>query len=135
MEAQFLLDTNICIYIRRNKPEPVLRRFKTLRHGEAILSIITFGELLYGAEKSLHRSMALQQLRELAEILPVMSLPQSAAETYGKIRAELERKGQMIGNNDLWISAHAKASGLTVVTNNEREFRRVSGLKLQNWAL
>lgn len=135
MEAQFLLDTNICIYIRRKKPEPVLRRFKTLRHGEAVLSVITFGELLYGAEKSLQRSVALQQLRELAEILPVMPLPQSAAETYGRIRAELERKGQMIGNNDLWISAHAKAAGLTLVTNNEREFRRVSGLKIHNWVL
>jgi tRNA(fMet)-specific endonuclease VapC len=135
MEAQFLLDTNICIYIGRKKPEPVLQRFKILRHGEAVLSVITFGELLYGAEKSLHRSVALQQLRELAEILPVMPLPQFAAETYGRIRAELERKGQMIGNNDLWISAHAKAAGLTLVTNNEREFRRVSGLRVQNWAL
>lgn len=135
MEAQFLLDNNICIYIRRSKPELVLRRFKALRHGEAVLSVITFGELLYGAEKSVQRSLALEQLRELAEILPVLPLPQSAAETYGKIRAELERKGQMIGNNDLWISAHAKAAGLTLVTNNEREFRRVSGLKVQNWAL
>lgn len=134
MEAQFLLDTNICIYIRRKKPEPVLRRFKTLRHGEAVLSVITFGELLYGAEKSLQRSVALQQLRELAEILPVMPLPEAAAETYGRIRAELERKGQMIGNNDLWISAHAKAAGLILVTNNEREFHRVSGLRVQNWA-
>ena len=135
MEAQFLLDTNICFYIRRTKPAPVLRRFKALRHGEAVLSVITFGELLYGAEKSMNRPAALQQLRELAEILPVMPLPQSAAETYGRIRAELERRGQMIGNNDLWISAHAKAAGLTLVTNNEREFRRVSGLKVQNWAL
>ncbi|HKW32622.1 MAG TPA: type II toxin-antitoxin system VapC family toxin [Candidatus Acidoferrum sp.] len=135
MEALFLLDTNICIYIRSKKPEPVLKRFKTLRHGEAVLSVVTFGELLYGAEKSLHRSVALQQLRELAEILPVMPLPESAAETYGRIRAELQRKGQMIGNNDLWIAAHAKATGLTLVTNNERAFRRVSGLKLQNWAL
>lgn len=135
MEAQFLLDTNICIYIRRKKPDAVLRRFQTLRHGEAVLSVITFGELLYGAEKSLHCAVALQQLQELAELLPVMALPEAAAQTYGRMRAELERKGLMIGNNDLWISAHAKAAGLTLVTNNEREFRRVSGLKIQNWAL
>ncbi len=135
MEAQFLLDTNICIYIRRKRPDAVLRRFQTLRQGEAVLSVITFGELLYGAEKSLHRAMALQQLQELAELLPVMALPETAAQTYGRMRAELERKGLMIGNNDLWISAHAKAAGLTLVTNNEREFRRVSGLKVQNWAL
>jgi len=135
MEAQFLLDTNICIYIRRKKPDAVLRRFQILRHGEAVLSVITFGELLYGAEKSLHRAVALQQLQELAELLPVMALPEAAAQTYGRMRAQLERKGLMIGNNDLWISAHAKAAGLTLVTNNEREFRRVSGLKVQNWAL
>jgi len=62
-------------------------------------------------------------------------LPETAAEAYGTIRAELERKGQMIGNNDLWIAAHAKAAGLTLVTNNEREFRRVRGLRVENWAV
>src|SRR5712664_1230457 len=78
---------------------------------------------------------ALELLRELARVLPVMGLPETAAEAYGAIRAELERKGQMIGNNDLWIAAHAKAAGLTLVTNNEREFRRVRGLKVENWAV
>ena len=135
MEARFLLDTNICIYIRRKKPEEVLRRFRTLKAGEAALSVITFGELVYGAEKSAQRTMALELLRELARVLPVMGMPETAAEAYGAIRAELERKGQMIGNNDLWIAAHAKAAGLTLVTNNEREFRRVRGLKVENWAV
>ncbi len=135
MEARFLLDTNICIYIRRKKPEEVLRRFRTLKQGEAALSVITFGELVYGAEKSAQRAAALEVLRELARVLPVMGLPETAAEAYGTIRAELERKGQMIGNNDLWIAAHAKAEGLTLVTNNEREFRRVRGLKVENWAV
>jgi len=135
MEARYLLDTNICIYIRRKKPEEVLRRFRTLRPGEAVLSVITFGELVYGAEKSAQRGAALGLLRELAQVLPVRSLPETAAESYGTIRAELERKGEMIGNNDLWIAAHAKAAGLTLVTNNEREFRRVRGLKVQNWAV
>jgi tRNA(fMet)-specific endonuclease VapC len=134
-EARFLLDTNICIYIRRKKPEEVLRRFRTLKPGEAALSVITFGELVYGAEKSAQRSAALELLRELAQVLPVLGMPETAAEAYGTIRAELERKGQMIGNNDLWIAAHAKAAGLTLVTNNEREFRRVHGLKVQNWAV
>src|SRR5713101_3976509 len=130
MEARFLLDTNICIYIRRKKPEEVLRRFRTLRTGEAVLSVITFGELVYEAEKSAQRGTALELLRELAQ-----GLPETAAESYGKIRAELERKGEMIGNNDLWIAAHAKAASLTLVTNNERGFRRVRGLKVQNWAV
>jgi tRNA(fMet)-specific endonuclease VapC len=134
MEARFLLDTNICIYIRRKEPEKVLRRFQTLREGEAVLSVITFGELVYGAEKSARRARALELLRELARVLPVMGLPEAAAEAYGTMRAELERKGQMIGNNDLWIAAHAKSAGLTLVTNNEREFRRVRGLKVENWA-
>ncbi len=135
MEARFLLDTNICIYIRRKKPEEVLRRFRTLKHGEAVFSVITFGELIYGAEKSAQRTAALELLRELAKVLPVMGLPETAAEAYGTIRAELERKGKMIGNNDLWIAAHAKAAGLTLVTNNEREFRRVRGLKVENWVV
>jgi tRNA(fMet)-specific endonuclease VapC len=135
MEARYLLDTNICIYIRRKKPEEVLRRFRTLRPGEAVLSVITFGELVYGAEKSAPRAAALELLRELAQVLPVQGLPETAAESCGTIRAELERKGEMIGNNDLWIAAHAKAVGLTLVTNNEREFRRVRGLKVQNWTV
>ena len=135
MEARYLLDTNICIYIRRKKPEEVLQRFRTLRPGEAVLSVITFGELVYGAEKSAQREAALEVLRELAQVLPVQGLPETAAESYGTIRAELERRGEMIGNNDLWIAAHAKAAGLVLVTNNEREFRRVRGLKVQNWAV
>jgi tRNA(fMet)-specific endonuclease VapC len=135
MELRFLLDTNICIYIRRKKPAEVLRRFRRLKAGEVALSVITFGELVYGAEKSAPRAAALELLRELVQELPVMGLPETAAESYGTIRAELERKGQMIGNNDLWIAAHAKAAGLTLVTNNEREFRRVRGLKVENWAV
>jgi tRNA(fMet)-specific endonuclease VapC len=134
MEARYLLDTNICIYIRQNKPDGLLRRFQALRAGEAVLSVITFGELLYGAEKSRERSASLERLGELTALLPVLAMPPRAAESYGTIRAELERAGQMIGNNDLWIAAHAKAEGLTLVTNNEREFRRVRGLKVQNWA-
>ena len=135
MEPRFLLDTNICIYIRRKKPEGVLQRFRGLKQGEAGLSVITFGELMYEAEKSAQRAAALELLQGLAQVLPVLDLPDTAAEAYGRIRAELERAGQMIGNNDLWIAAHARAAGLTLVTNNEREFRRVRGLKVENWAV
>ena len=135
MESRYLLDTNICIYIRQKRPEEVLRRFRKLRPGEAVLSVITYGELLYGATKSEQRVTALERLRELVHLLPAMSLPDTAAEAYGTIRTELESKGEMIGNNDLWIAAHAVAAGLTLVTNNEREFRRVRRLKMQNWAV
>ena len=135
MEPRYLLDTNICIYIRQKRPEEVLRRFRKLRSGEAVLSVITYGELLYGAAKSNHRTAALARLRELVRVLPATGLPETAAEAYGTIRADLESKGEMIGNNDLWIAAHAIAEGLILVTNNEKEFRRVRGLKVQNWAV
>jgi tRNA(fMet)-specific endonuclease VapC len=135
MEPRYLLDTNICIHIRQKRPEEVLRRFRKLRPGEAALSVITYGELLCGAAKSAHRVAALERLRELVQLLPALSLPESAAEAYGSIRTELEAKGEMIGNNDLWIAAHAVAAGLTLVTNNESEFRRVRGLKIQNWTV
>ncbi|MGA8272322.1 MAG: type II toxin-antitoxin system VapC family toxin [Candidatus Sulfotelmatobacter sp.] len=134
MEARYLLDTNICIYIRQKKPDEVLRRFRNLRPGEAVLSVITYGELLYGAAKSAQHTAALERLRGLVRLLPAMALPETAAEAYGALRAELESKGEMIGNNDMWIAAHALAAGLTLVTNNEKEFRRVRGLKIQNWA-
>jgi tRNA(fMet)-specific endonuclease VapC len=133
MEPRYLLDTNICIYIRQKRPEEVLRRFAKLRPGEAAVSVITYGELLYGALKSSNRAAALARLRELVHYLPALALPESAAEAYGAIRADLESKGEMIGNNDLWIAAHALASEFTLVTNNEREFRRVRGLKMRNW--
>jgi tRNA(fMet)-specific endonuclease VapC len=134
MEVRYLLDTNICIYIRQQKPEEVLRRFRKLRPGEAALSLITYGELMYGAAKSAHRAAAFDRLRELVQWLPALALPENAGEAYGTIRAALAAKGEMIGNNDLWIAAHALASKFTLVTNNEREFLRVPGLKLQNWA-
>jgi len=133
MEPRYLLDTNICIYIREERPEAVLRRFRRLRPGEAALSVITYGELFYGAFKSAFRTAALERLRELIQWLPALPLPENAAEAYGTIRSELASQGQMIGNNDLWIAAHAIAAGLALVTNNEKEFRRVRGLKIQNW--
>jgi tRNA(fMet)-specific endonuclease VapC len=135
METRYLLDTNMCIYIRQKRPEAVLRRFRNLRPGEAAISVITYGELLYGAAKSAQRAIALERLQELITFLPALALPESAAEAYGRIRAELEARGQTIGNNDLWIAAHALTDQLTLVTNNESEFRRVRGLKVQNWAV
>ncbi|MDB5970216.1 MAG: PilT protein domain protein [Hydrocarboniphaga sp.] len=132
--ARYLLDTNICIYIRQKRPAEVLARFEKLKAGEAALSVITYGELLYGAAKSQHRQIAMDRLSDLISFLPVLELPGDAAQDYGEIRAHLETKGEIIGGNDLWIAAHAKAMSLVLVTNNEREFKRVPGLKVQNWA-
>ena len=133
MPPRYLLDTNICIYIQRQKPGEVLARFQKLKPGDVAISVITWGELLYGAEKSRQRKKALQLLEEFKTLIPVLPMPENTGKTYGAIRASLESKGRPIGNNDLWIAAHAKAEGLTIVTNNEREFQRVPGLKVQNW--
>ena len=133
MSTRYLLDTNICIYIQRQKPGEVLVRFQKLKPGDAAISVITWGELLYGAEKSHQRKRALQLLEEFKTFVPVLPMPENAGKTYGSIRAKLESKGGPIGNNDMWIAAHAIAAALTIVTNNEREFQRVPGLKVQNW--
>jgi tRNA(fMet)-specific endonuclease VapC len=134
MEARFLLDSDICIYLRQKRPEELLRKFAALRLGEASVSLITFGELIYGAVKRGRLESERGKWLELIHLLPVLPLPAEAAERYGIIRADLEARGQMIRNNDLWIAAHAMAAGMTLVTNNEKEFRRVRGLKIQNWA-
>jgi len=134
MELRYLLDTNIFIYIRQGRPEEVVRRFSKLRAGEAAVSVISYGELFFGAAKRGQRVEDLERLRALMRLLPCLTIPEAAAEVYGAIRAELQSKGQVISNNDLWIAAHALASGLTLVTNNEKEFKRVRGLKMQNWA-
>ena len=134
MAARYMLDTNICIYIQRQKPEKVLARFQKLKPGDAAISVITWGELVFGAEKSKQRKKVLQLLGEFKSFIPVLPIPESTGNTYGAIRALLAFKGTPIGNNDLWIAAHAKAVAVTLVTNNEREFKRVPGLKIQNWA-
>jgi tRNA(fMet)-specific endonuclease VapC len=133
MEARFLLDTNVFIHIRQQRPPAVLARFNRLKPGEAAISVITYGELLYGLEKSQFREQASRQLTELVNFLPVLALPTQAGASYGAIRAALEAKGEIIGNNDMWIAAHAIAASLILVTNNEQEFRRIPGLKIQNW--
>lgn len=134
MPIRYLLDTNICIYIQRQKPGEVLVHFQKLKAGDAAISVITWGELLYGAEKSQQRKKALQLLEEFKGLVPVLQMPENAGIAYGAIRASLESRGELIGNNDLWIAAHAKAAALTIITNNEREFHRVPGLKILNWA-
>jgi tRNA(fMet)-specific endonuclease VapC len=133
MAPRYLLDTDTCIYLRQRRPENVVRHFARLKPGEASISVVTFGELSYGVEKKALSSESLARLEELATLLPVLPLTLETAKAYGSIRADLERTGRLIGGNDLWIAAHARAEGLTLVTNNQKEFRRVRGLKLENW--
>ena len=133
MPMNYLLDTNICIYIAKQKPINVLKKFEQLEIGMVGMSIVTYGELLYGAEKSSHCEKALAHLEELASLIPALPLPIHAANEYGKIRAHLEKKGQPIGNNNLWIAAHSLTLDVILVTNNLKEFSRVPGLKVENW--
>jgi tRNA(fMet)-specific endonuclease VapC len=132
MAPIYLIDTDICIYARQKRPA-VLRHFAAVRLGDVAISVISYGELLHGAAKSVNPQLALTKIKSLMSVAPPVPLPEQAGEYFGAIRAELERRGEMIGLHDLWIASHALAMGLTLVTNNEREFRRVKGLKVENW--
>lgn len=133
MASRYMLDTNICIHIRQARPVAILNRFRALRPGDAVISVVTYGELRYGAEKSRERQRALDLLEALIALLPVEPMPIGAAAAYGSIRAALEERGEAMGNNDLWVAAHAKTGAFRLVTNEEREFRRVPGLAVENW--
>jgi tRNA(fMet)-specific endonuclease VapC len=131
---RYLLDTNICIYIAKRRPPVVASRFESLRPGEVGMSMVTYGELLFGIEKSQHPTSGKERLQRFIELVPVLPLPDDSVHHYARIRSSLERAGTPIGANDLWIAAHALASRLTLVSNNLREFDRVSGLLTENWA-
>lgn len=133
MKLKYMLDTNICFYISKQKPTSVLARFEKISVGEMAMSTITYGELLYGAHKSQQSKRAIIQLEEISHFIPPLPLPTDVAEYYGKIRSQLAIKGTPIGNNDLWIASHALSLNIVLVTNNEREFKRITGLKIDNW--
>jgi len=134
MSAQYLLDTNICIYIAKHSPPLVREHFARHAASDLAMSVITLGELRFGAEKSQSRDRAMATIQELEALIPPRALPEAAGEHYGQIRAHLHKAGAMIGNNDLWLAAHARAEGWILVTNNTREFARVPGLEVENWA-
>jgi tRNA(fMet)-specific endonuclease VapC len=131
---RYLLDTNICIYIAKNRPPAVAARFAKLAAGSVGMSWVTYGELCFGAEKSSQRASTLERLERLQSMIPVITPDAAVGERYGAIRAHLERAGTPIGNNDLWIAAHALSLGVTLVSNNTIEFKRVPKLELANWA-
>lgn len=131
--AKYLLDTNICIYIAKHHPPEVLTKFERLRVGDVAMSLITYGELHFGAEKSQQSEKAHAKLNRLAELINILPLSTSAAYYYGNIRSTLEKAGTPIGANDLWIAAHALSEDLILVSNNLHEFRRVPDLTVENW--
>ncbi len=129
---KFLLDTNIVIYVIKRRPLEALATFNR-HHGHMALSAITVAELVHGAEKSSQPERNLAVVEDFCSRLAVLPYGEKEAHHYGQIRAHLERNGQPIGVNDLHIAAQARAQGLTLVTNNLREFERVPGLMLDNW--
>ncbi|MBK7639480.1 MAG: type II toxin-antitoxin system VapC family toxin [Bacteroidetes bacterium] len=131
---RFLLDTNICIYIIKKKPKQVIDMFLTLPIGSVGISSITLAELQYGIAKSINVEKNREALEKFLTPFEVLDFDQNAANCYGDIRAELERKGTPIGSLDMLIAAHARSLDVILVTNNEKEFVRIMDLKIENWA-
>ena len=129
---RFMLDTNICIYVIKNKPAGIRERFERQAE-ELCISTITLGELLFGAEKSARPDQNRVGVEEFVGRLEIRPFTASAAAHYGQIRADLGRRGLVAGGHDMLIGGHARSEGLVVVTNNRREFERMSGLLLENW--
>ena len=134
MTPLYLLDTDICIYIAKRRPPQARARLAQLEPGRATISSITFGELRYGLSRSTLPSESIKQVEKLIEDLPVADVNRSVALVYADIRGALARLGLPICADDLWMAAHAISLDAILVTNNEREFRRVPGLKIENWA-
>ncbi len=131
---RYLLDTNIVIYVVKRRPLQALEIFNQ-NAGRMAISAITLAELQHGAEKSSDPAANLAVVEDLCSRLEVLPYGSKAAQHYGSIRAALEKQGQMIGVNDLHIAAHARSEGLTLVSNNLREFERVPALQFENWAV
>ncbi len=129
----FLIDTNICIYIINKKPPEVIQRFKCFEIGQIGISSITVSELHYGVSKSKSKKENLKRLDEFLTPFQILPYDENASKIYGEIRSHLEREGNIIGPLDLQIAAHALSQKLTLVTNNEKEFERVPSLKVENW--
>lgn len=132
--AEYMLDTDISSYVMRRSHGSVLRKLQKIPIGDVCISVITKSELLYGVEVSPRRQQDRAALDEYLRHVEVLDFPDEAAVHYAQIRAALKASGAMIGANDLFIAAHARSRSLTLVTNNIGEFRRVQGLKTENWA-
>ena len=129
---KYLLDTNIVIYVLKRRPIEVLEIFNANANRMAISSI-TLSELIYGAEKSPNVDKNLEAVEDFISHLEVLPYEAKASQHYGQIKAVLEKKGEIIGENDIHIAAHAISQGLILATNNVREFKRVPNLAVENW--
>ena len=130
---KLMLDTNICIHLIKHRPQQLINRFERTPVGDLGISAITLAELEYGAAKSSRPERNRAALRSFVSPLEVAAFSQAATAVYGRIRALLEKRGQIIGSMDLLIAAHAASIGVQLITNNEGEFKRVPGLRVDNW--
>ena len=130
---RYMLDTNICIYVIKHKPEKVFRKLQTIHPEDVCISSVTYAELVHGVEKSIAVEKNRLALSILLANMEILDFDVDAADCYGKIRAGLEKNGTPIGPLDMMIAGHAQSLGYTVVTNNVKEFSRVSALQIENW--
>jgi tRNA(fMet)-specific endonuclease VapC len=131
----YMLDTDTCSYVMKRSNRVVLKRLEGVPVSDACISVITKSELLFGVEMSPRKQQDETALNAFLAYVEVLDFPDEAAPHYAKIRADLKTRGTMIGANDLFIAAHARSLGLTLVTNNTDEFKRVPNLMLENWTL
>ena len=130
---RYMLETDSCSFIMKRSNEGLLEKLRTIPPADVCMSVVTKSELRFGVEVSPKRERDEQALGALLKHVLVLDLSEDAATHYGEIRADLKRRGEMIGANDLLIAAHARSRGLTLVTNNTNEFGRVNGLTIENW--
>lgn len=135
MTLRYMLDTDTCSYIMKRSNDSVLRRLKKVPVNEVCISVISKSELLFGVEMSPRRHQDESALAAFLAYVEVLDFPDQASAHYAAIRADLKKRGTMIGANDLFIASHARCLGLTLVTNNAREFQRVRNLAIENWAI
>ena len=129
----YMLDTNICIYVLKNRSDPLRYKFKTVKN--LCISAVTYAELCFGVENG-HPSLKRQRMEQLdafTRLLLIEALSRDVGWHYGRIRSRLKQQGRLIGNNDMFIASHALSLGAVLVTNNDREFSRVPDLTVENW--
>lgn len=132
---RYMLDTDICSYVMKRSHDPLLRRLQKVPVSDVCVSVVTKSELLYGVEVSPRRQQDEAALNAFLNYVEVLDFPDAASLHYAQIRAQFKKSGKMIGANDLFIAAHARSLGLTLVTHNSQEFRRVHRLTIEDWTL
>ena len=130
-----MLDTDTCAFLLRRSSDVLLQRIQAIPVAQQVMSVVTYAELLYGVQVSSKKKANQAAVEALAVHLAILDWPANAAQHYAEIRAELKKKGALIGANDLLIAAHARSLGAIVVTNNTKDFARVKGLRIENWTV